>query len=94
MAVQLELFERSATDILTSRVNTIETQVGNVRRGMFQRHDELERQTRELRQELEKLKIDLEDAKMLLKKPIETMKISENSIKICDGARRGIFLLH
>jgi hypothetical protein len=54
--LQLELFERSDADLIRSEVRDLEKSLGNVRRGMFSRHDELEKKYQEAREEIEKLK--------------------------------------
>lgn len=54
--VQLELFERSEIEIAREEIKDLEKALGNVRRGMFGRHDELEKKLQNTKEEMEKLK--------------------------------------
>lgn len=65
--LQLELFERTEIEIVKSDLKDLEKSVGNVRRGMFSRHDELEKKQQEMREEMEKLK----DALHLMKEEMK-----------------------
>jgi hypothetical protein len=54
--LQLELFDTPAHEILRGEVRELEKKMGNVRRGIFQRHDELEKKYEMAREEIEKMK--------------------------------------
>ena len=54
--LQLELFDTPAHEILRGEVRELEKKMGNVRRGIFQRHDELEKKYEMARDEIEKMK--------------------------------------
>ena len=54
--LQLELFERTPLEIVQGEVRDLDDSLGNVRRGMFKRHDELEKKFKESRDEIESLK--------------------------------------
>ena len=54
-SLQLELFEISETDRLKEEIRNLEKSLGNVRRGMFSRHDELEKKLTEAREREEKI---------------------------------------
>jgi hypothetical protein len=71
--LQLELFERSESEILKGEIREVEKSLGNIRRGMFSRHDELEKKYQEAREEIEKLK----DAIFLMQ---ETMRNYEAAL--------------
>ena len=52
--IQLELFEISETERLKDEIRGLEKSLGNVCRGMFSRHDELEKKLVETREKCEK----------------------------------------
>jgi hypothetical protein len=58
--VQMELFEISEMEKLKSHVRVVERTVDNVRRGLFSRHDDLEKKYMDLRDEVEKLSNSLQ----------------------------------
>ena len=71
--LQLELFDTPAHEMLRGEVRELEKKMGNVRRGIFQRHDELEKKYEMAREEIEKLKDSLFQI-------IETMKTYEAAL--------------
>jgi Mg2+ and Co2+ transporter CorA len=71
-SLQLELFEISETERLRIEIRDLEKSLGNVRRGMFSRHDELEKKYQESREEVEKLK----DALNLVGERMQTYETS------------------
>lgn len=83
--IQLELFERPEIEIVKSEVRNLENALGNVRRGMFSRHDELEKKYKESRVEMEKLK----DAICLMQ---EQMKNYERALFPVSEFAGGMFL--
>jgi Sec-independent protein translocase protein TatA len=54
-SIQLELFEISEAERLKDEIRNLEKSLGNVRRGMFSRHDELEKKLVEARERNEKI---------------------------------------
>lgn len=57
MSYQLDLFEKDTDEkILRNDIDAIKKELGNVRRGIFARHNELSKMFLELKAEIEKLK--------------------------------------
>jgi hypothetical protein len=55
-AVQLLLFEETHDEKMHRKMNKIETEVGNIRRGIFQRHNDLLGMILSLQDEVKSLK--------------------------------------
>lgn len=53
MAEQLELFPMSENDMLRTEISSVKTELSNVRRGLFSRHNEILKLLCELRAEFE-----------------------------------------
>jgi hypothetical protein len=53
--IQADLFEMSETEKLRSEIRGLEKCLDNVRRGIFQRHDELGKKYMQLREEFESM---------------------------------------
>lgn len=51
--MQLDLFEQTEEERLQQRLQKLETQINNVRRGLFQRYEELSKQLKELMDEFD-----------------------------------------
>jgi hypothetical protein len=58
-AIQMELFPETETGVLKKEIRDLDDTLGNLRRGMFKRHDELEKKLKELRDKAEKLELAL-----------------------------------
>jgi len=54
-SIQLELFEISEMDKLRNEIRGLEESIGNVRRGMFSRLNELEQKLKKEREDRERL---------------------------------------
>ncbi|MCE5319430.1 MAG: hypothetical protein LLG04_18950 [Parachlamydia sp.] len=55
-AEQIELFELTETDILKKKIFLLESQISNLRKGIFVRHDTLFKMYVEMKNELEDLR--------------------------------------
>lgn len=64
--IQPLLFEMSELEILRSEVKELTKIMGNVRRGMFSRHDELEQKFNALKDETEKLRASNQELRQQL----------------------------
>lgn len=64
MELQYDLFEEmESVNVLANQVRDVRTELGNTRRGLFARHNEMARKLVEVLLELEMLKLELAKVK-------------------------------
>lgn len=64
MFIQLDLFNKyTEEELLREEIRLLKNQIGNVRKGLFARHNQLAKEFMRLREELEVIKFEMDKLK-------------------------------